>query len=191
MVLLRTERLREFVENDWPPLYAVESRPDVARYQSFAPRTEQESRAYVLGAVEAAKEHPRTTYDLALVLPPADRPLGRFGLGLPDASRIDAAIWYTLHPDAWGHGYATEATRALVDFGCRDLRLHRIWVACDPANVASRRLLERIGMRREDHLRQNARVKDAWVDSPIYAILDHEWQRRPAPYSREFGQRRP
>lgn len=183
MLPLRSERLllRDIREDDWPALHAVESRPEVARYQSFAPRTEEESLAYVRGAVEAAKEHPRTTYDLALVHPPADRPLGRFGLGLTDRSRTDAMIWYTLHPDAWGHGYATEAARALVDFGFRDLRLHRIWADCDPANVASWRLLERIGLRREGHLRQNARVKGAWVDSLIYAILDHEWPRQPSP----------
>lgn len=177
MVLVRTERLllRDFVEGDWPALYAIESRPEVARYQSFEPRSEQESRAYVEGAVAGAKAVPRTTYDLAAVLPEEDLLIGRFGLGITDAANAEGVLWYTLHPAAWGNGYATEAARGLVGFGFRELRLHRIWADCDSANVPSWRLLERIGMRREGHLRENARVKGAWADSLIYAILDREW----------------
>ena len=56
MVELRTDRLllREFREEDWPALHAVESLPEVALYQAFEARTPEESRDYVLGAVESA-----------------------------------------------------------------------------------------------------------------------------------------
>ena len=63
----------------------------------------------------------------------------------------------------------------MVDFGFRELRLHRIWADCDPANVPSCRVLEKLGMRREGHFRENAWIKGEWVDSLIYAILDREW----------------
>ena len=177
MVLLRTQRLilREFEEADWTALHAVESLPEVARYQWFAPRTADESRAYVLGALRGAREQPRVTYDLAIVPASDDRPVGRVGLGVTDAAIGEGMLWYTLHPSVWGMGFATEAGRGLADFGFRELRLHRIWADCDPANVASWRVLEKIGMRREGHLRENARIKGAWADSLIYAILDREW----------------
>lgn len=177
MVVLRTERLllREFAEDDWPALHAVESRPEIARYQSFAARTEDESRACVLGALADATENPRRTWDLAVVLAENGRLVGRCGFGLDD-DRAQAMLWYTLHPDAWGRGYATEAARALVDYGFRELGLHRVWADCDPANAASWRVLERIGMRREGHVREHAFVKGEWVDSLIYAILAREWE---------------
>ncbi len=175
---LATERLtlRDFVEADWPALHAVESLPEVARYQDFAPRTEAETRAYLLGSMESARQQPRLTYDLAIVLNGDGHLIGRAGLGITDPEIGEAILWYTLHPSHWGRGYVTEAARALAGFGFRELRLHRIWADCDPANIASWRVLEKIGMRREGHLRENAFIKGAWVDSLIYAILAREWR---------------
>lgn len=174
---IKTDRLllREFSEEDWPALHAVESLPEVAHYQSFEPRTPEESRAYVREVVEEARADPRLTYDLAIVLAEEGRLIGRVGLGITEPEAREAVLWYTLHPAYWGQGYVTEAARALVDCGFHDLRLHRIWADCDPENIGSWRVLEKIGLRREGHLRENAWVKGAWVDSFIYAILDREW----------------
>jgi RimJ/RimL family protein N-acetyltransferase len=177
VVQLRTERLilREFRQADWQRLHAIESLPEVARFQSFEARTVAESRAYVRDASQSAADSPRFIYDLAVTLAAEDRMIGRCGLGISDAEPREAALWYTLHPDCWGRGYTTEAARAVVNFGFRELRLHRIWADCDPANVGSWRVLEKIGLRREGHLRENAWIKGEWVDSLIYAILDREW----------------
>lgn len=179
MVELTTERLllREFVAADWPALHAVEPDPEVARYQSFDARTAAESRAYVLGAVaDATGEGRRRSYDLAVVVAAEGRLIGRCGLGLGDAEPGEAMLWYTLHRAEWGRGYGTEAAGAVVDWGFRELGLHRIWADCDPANAASFRVLEKIGLRREGHLIENAWVKGAWADSLIYAVLDREWR---------------
>jgi RimJ/RimL family protein N-acetyltransferase len=177
MVELWTERLqlREFVEADWPALHAVESVPEVARYQSFEPRTPEESRAYVLSSAASAAEEPRLTYDLAMVLRAENQLIGRCGLGLTDPAIGEAMIWYTLHPQYWGQGLTTEAARALIDHGFRRLRLHRVWADCDPANPGSWRVLEKLGMRREGHLIENVPLGDGWTDSYLYAILAREW----------------
>ncbi|MGH2614970.1 MAG: GNAT family N-acetyltransferase [Thermomicrobiales bacterium] len=177
MVLLKTERLilRELQETDWQALHAIESLPEVARFQSFEPRTVAESRAYIRDAIRGAADSPRLTYDLAVVLADEDRLIGRCGLGISESEPREAVLWYTLHPDQWGRGYTTEAARAVVNFGFRELRLHRIWADCDPANIASWRVLEKLGLRREGHLRENAWINGEWVDSFIYAILDREW----------------
>lgn len=176
MVLLRTERLvlREFAEDDWPAFHAVESLPEVARYQSFEPRTEADSRAYIQRAIAGAAEEPRATYDLAVVLAAECRLIGRCGLGLASPA-FEAMLWYTLHPAHWGQGYTTEAARAVVDFGFRQLGLHRVWADCDPANPGSWRVLEKLGLRREGHLRENVWMDGAWTDSYIYGVLDREW----------------
>lgn len=178
MVRLQTTRLvlREFTPGDWQAFHAIESRPDVARYQSFAPRTIAESQTYVLEASQSALEQPRLTFDLAVVLTAEDRLIGRCGLSITDPDLREAVLWYTLHPDEWGRGYTTEAARAMVSFGFRELGLHRIWADCDPANIASWRVLDKLGMRREGHLHENAWIKGDWVDSFIYAILDREWR---------------
>jgi RimJ/RimL family protein N-acetyltransferase len=167
--------LRDFELDDWPALHDVESRADVARYQSFEPRTPEESRAYVAAAWDEATQDSRKTYDLAVTLFPDGQLIGRCGLGLTEPDLGEGMLWYTIHPSHWGRGYATEAARGLLDFGFDELRLHRIWADCDPANVASVRVLQKLGMRREGHLIENAWTKGAWGDSLIYAILDREW----------------
>jgi ribosomal-protein-alanine N-acetyltransferase len=177
VVALRTERLvlRELALSDWPALLAVESDPEVARYQSFEPRNAAQTRAYLRQTLREAAARPRRVYDLAVVHAREQRLIGRCGLGLGAADQREAMLWYTLHREYWRQGYTTEAARAVVTFGFRELGLHRIWADCDPANVGSYRVLEKLGMRREGHLRENAWIKGEWVDSLLYAILAREW----------------
>jgi ribosomal-protein-alanine N-acetyltransferase len=111
-----------------------------------------------------------------VVLLAGDRLVGRVGLGISEPDLREAVLWFTLHPAEWGQGYITEAARALVNAGFRELHLHRICAECDPENIGSWRVLEKIGMRREGHLRENAWIKGEWVDSLIYAVLDREWE---------------
>ena len=177
MVTLLTRRLllREFTQDDWPDLHTIESDPEVARYQSFEPRTRADAHAYVQGVLAEARLQPRRTYDLAVVLRASNRMIGRCGLHLTNVELREGMVWYTLLRALWGQGYTPEALRSLVDFGFSELKLHRVWAECDPLNRASYRVLEKLGMQREGHLRENAWIKGAWTDSFIYAILDREW----------------
>jgi RimJ/RimL family protein N-acetyltransferase len=176
-LILTTERLqlRDFTEADWPDLYAIESDPEVARYQPFEPRTEAEALEYVRGTIAGAREEPRFTYDLAVVLHTSSTVVGRCGLQRAPAEPREAVVWFTLLRSLWGQGLIPEALRALVNFGFLELGLHRVWAECDPANRASYRVLEKIGMRREAHLIENTWVKGAWADSLMYAVLEREW----------------
>lgn len=81
----------------------------------------------------------------------------------------------TLDPEAGGRGYGTEAARALVDVGFRELGPHRISADCDPTNAASCRVREKLGMRREGPRREYACFDGAWADSLIDAVLEREW----------------
>jgi ribosomal-protein-alanine N-acetyltransferase len=87
-------------------------------------------------------------------------------------------ILYLLNRQYWGHGYATEAVRAVLGFGFRELGLHRVYATCRPANVASSRVMEKVGMQREGHLRRHRWMKGAWHDSLLYAILEDEWPKQ-------------
>src|SRR5215217_825665 len=75
-----------------------------------------------------------------------------------------------------GHGYATEAATALLQYGFEALRLHRIIATCQPENVASYRVMEKLGMRREAHFRRCIRrPNNAWWDEYFYTLLEEEW----------------
>jgi RimJ/RimL family protein N-acetyltransferase len=79
-----------------------------------------------------------------------------------DVGAHGAVIGYVLCRDAWGHGYATEAARRIVDFSFEQLGVWRVWATCAPQNPASRRVLEKVGMRHEGVLRR-------WIVSPLYS----------------------
>ena len=55
------------------------------------------------------------------------------------------------------------------------LGLHRIFATCDTGNEASSRVLEKTGMRREAHFRQDNMIRGKWRDSYLYAVLEDEW----------------
>ena len=56
-----------------------------------------------------------------------------------------------------------------------ELGLHRVFATCDPRNVASGRVLRRLGMTHEGRLREALLIRDGWRDSDVYGILAHEW----------------
>lgn len=95
-----------------------------------------------------------------------------------DAASRQGEIGYIFNPAYHGQGYATEAARVLLELGFEGLGLHRIYARCAAANTASWRVMERLGMRREAHLRENLFVKGAWDEELIYAMLEDEWRAR-------------
>jgi [ribosomal protein S5]-alanine N-acetyltransferase len=175
---LTTERLalREFQGSDGERVYAIESDPESVVYQSFGPRTREESLDYARRHSMDQHRQERDTWDLVVTLHGSDEMIGRCGLGLTGDEPGEAVLWYQFDRAVWGRGYATEAAHAVVDAGFTALGLHRIWADCDPRHVGSIRVLEKVGFRPEGHLVENAWIKGEWVDSLIYALLRREWR---------------
>jgi RimJ/RimL family protein N-acetyltransferase len=102
------------------------------------------------------------------------------------AAGTQAEIGWVLHPDHVGQGYATEAVGEILRVCFDRLGLRRVVAGCFAANVASWRLMERVGMRREQHSVRDALHRSGeWMDGYGYALLAEEWRasadRRPAP----------
>jgi ribosomal-protein-alanine N-acetyltransferase len=72
------------------------------------------------------------------------RIVGCCGL-VPAETECEAELLYSLHPDFWGHGLASEAVDVAVRDGFERLQLEKIWGRTDPPNAASIRVLERAG----------------------------------------------
>ena len=86
-----------------------------------------------------------------------------------------AEIGWTLHPDFFGHGYAAEAARAILELAFGELGMHRVKAELDPRNDASIALCRRLGMREEAHFVENLWLGDEWGSTGIHAILAREW----------------
>jgi RimJ/RimL family protein N-acetyltransferase len=171
-----TERLvlREFAKSDAEAVHAYASMGSVARYMSFGPFSEGDARRFVRNAVSAARRRPRHDYALAIVPKDEQRPVGVVHLGRKTVESMEAEISFALHPAYWGRGLVPEAVRSLLGFGFETLGLHRIYGECHPDNVASARVMEKVGMRYEGTFREKRWIKGKWWDIAHYAILDHE-----------------
>lgn len=174
---LQTGRLllRDMEVRDWPGVLRYSGDPKVARFQPWDPADEAGHRAYFDHALASSRADPRREYCLAVEHRADGRMLGTVALTLPVP--WDGRLGYFLERAAWGQGYATEAARALVSAAFDQLGLHRLWATCAPENLTSVRVLEKLGMRREGHLRRHFRLRHGWRDSYIYALLGEEWRR--------------
>ncbi|MDZ8066532.1 MAG: GNAT family N-acetyltransferase [Nostoc sp. DedQUE08] len=177
-MILETHRLlmRDFVEADWQAVFAYQSDPLYLRYNYWTQRTQNDVCEFIQMFINQQKEQPRTKFQLAVVLKEENRLIGNCGIRVNDPEMREANIGYELNTQYWGQGYATEAAQAILKFGFEELRMHRIWSWCVSENVASVKVLEKIRMRREGHLREKELIKGRWYDNFLYAILEHEWQ---------------
>ncbi|UYO96822.1 GNAT family N-acetyltransferase [Microbacterium sp. M28] len=89
---------------------------------------------------------------------------------------VEAELGWVLAPAFTGRGYATEAIRAVIDVCFGSLGLRRIHAGCFAANESSWRLMERLGMRREEFSRRTALHRSGeWMDGMNYGLLAEEW----------------
>lgn len=172
-VQLETKRLllREYEEGDWPMLHVWEGDAEVVRHKSNEVLSLVQCKAYVEKVLQQARTEPRRLYELMLVTFEDAQVIGKVGLRLDEAEPRVGEVWFTLRRDAQGYGYAQEAMTEFLRFAFDDLKLHRAFGDVDPRNTASWKLLERLGFRREGHLRQNVFLKGEWCDSYLYALL--------------------
>ena len=92
------------------------------------------------------------------------------------AEGVQGELGWTLDPAYGGKGYATEAVRALIGISFGRLGLRRLHADCFYDNESSWRLMERVGMRREQHtVKDSLHRTKGWLDGLSYALLAEEW----------------
>ena len=175
---LTTDRLtlREFSPDDVPAVLAYQGDPRYFRYYEWTDRTEADVRDFLQMFFDWRDEEPRRKFQFAITLSEGGRLIGSAGIRRKPENEWEADIGYEVAAEHWGNAYATEASRALVEFGFRELKLHRISAGCVAENTASVHVLERLGFSLEGHLRESAYFKDRWWDARLYALLEDEWR---------------
>lgn len=173
---IKTPRLvlRPFRPDDLDALHKIQSREDVVQYLYETPRTLAESQA-TLDRYMATTALEAEGDALRLAVTVEGEVIGHVMLQWLSEVHRGGEVGFVLHPDHHGRGYATEAAREMLRLGFEGLDLHRIIGRLDAANIASGRVLEKLGMRKEAHFRQNEMVKGRWADEAVYAMLAEEW----------------
>ena len=121
------------------------SDPQVTRYVTWRPyKDRSEVAPFLLSRL--ARWDSGEEYSWVLTVPPEDRAIGMIGCRVRE---LAADIGYVLSRKYWSRGYATEATKAMVDWASGLEFIYRVWAVCDVENKASARVLEKVGMQRE------------------------------------------
>ncbi|WP_044639870.1 GNAT family N-acetyltransferase [Risungbinella massiliensis] len=119
----------------------------------------------------------------------ADRAYG-FGIFLKDSEQLigrvnldnvsrgawqNCTIGYHLDQEYHGRGYMTEAVRLAVNYAFHNLKLHRVQAAVMPHNLASHRVLEKVGFQKEGFSPKYLQINGVWEDHVLYAITVENW----------------
>ena len=177
MSFLETERLfiRRFTPDDWQDLYEYLSRESVVQYEPYSVYSVEMCK-------QEAKKRSENEAFWAVCLKNSRKLIGNIYFKQQDPQEfLTWELGYVFNPVYYGRGYATESCSKMLDYGFGHLNARRIVAMCNPENTASWRLLERLKMRREGHLRKNIYFKcdsygnPLWIDTIEYAILKDEW----------------
>lgn len=168
-------RIREFVESDYPALREMDMRAEFNTYErDFA--SEADTRAALNESLSTQLEIPRTVYRLAITIPPEDTVKGVIKISRQQEKIREWEVGWAVHPDKWGHGYATEAAWYVIEWAFGELNLHRVVADCHVCNAASVRVMEKLGMKLEGRMRDVRWLNGMWWDECVYAILERDWK---------------
>jgi RimJ/RimL family protein N-acetyltransferase len=176
---LRTERLelRSVRDEDIDRILEYRNLPEVTRWLVRTEVDPASFRAAWQRAAEDPDDHSRAVVLGGVVIGTVSLDVID-GMGQPGMpARTEAQLGYVFDPAYGGQGYATEAVTTMVAYAFERLGVRRITAGCFADNLASVRILERIGMRREQHgVGDSWHAELGWVDGYTYALLAETWR---------------
>lgn len=174
---IETDRLimRKPRETDIQDIIEYSSDTLIAEEVDWEP-TEEGIREYIEKQRDLYPEDDPEWLDLAIELKKEHKVIGTIGIGVTSREHRQGIIGYALGIKYHRQGYATEAARAILEFGFTSMDLHRIIAKSDEKNTRSWELMERIGMRREAHFKHSRFQEGEWRTKLVYALLADEWE---------------
>lgn len=174
-LVCETCRLRAMVPSDAASLARHANDRDIwlnLRDRFPHPYTEADAEAYI---AHIATKEPTTSFAIVV----DDAAVGGVGLMLShDIERVSAEIGYWLGRAYWGRGIITDAVRAATEYAFTTLDLRRVFAVPFAHNLASQRVLEKIGYVREGAMRRSAIKDGRLLDQFLYAAYDDRWPAR-------------
>lgn len=174
--ILKTERLtlRKLTVSDCFDMYEYSKLSEVTEYLTWSPHPDLE---YTKVYLKSLPHHYKTGsfYDWAIVLNGEEKMIGTCGFTRFDLANNSAEIGYVINPQYRGRGIAKEAATAVLEYGFSTLGLNRIEARYMAGNIASRRVMEKLGMSYEGVKRASLLVKGSYRDVGTCAILKNEF----------------
>jgi RimJ/RimL family protein N-acetyltransferase len=178
---LRTPRLslRRLRPGDASALIDYRSRPEVARFQSWATFGPADADRLIDNQAAVTPDTPGTWVQLAIVPAGVQTLVGDCGIHFRADKPQQVELGITLSPAHQGRGLATEAVRAVLGYVFGTLGKHRAFAVTDAENHAAARLFRRVGFRQEAHFIDHVWFKGACGSEFLFAMLRREWESTP------------
>jgi RimJ/RimL family protein N-acetyltransferase len=175
---LQTNRLffREISTDDLNNIHILLSLPETDEFNTLGiPNSIQETEKIISDWLIGQNARPQTSFIFCLDLVTTNQFIGLIALNPGRPNYKTAEVWFKIHLNHWNKGYTTEALTKLIEFGFKELGLHRIEAGCAVENIASIKVLEKVGMTREGMKRKKLPIRGEWKDNYFYAILDEDF----------------
>jgi len=170
-------QLRLIALNDLDEIHQLHSLPETDRYNTLGiPENKADTEAIVQQWLNQQQAEPERHFTWRIADGATQDFIGLIALHLGEVRFKLGEVWYKLLSTYWGQGLATEALQAVLKFSFETLHLHRIEAGCATENLASIRVLEKVGMQREGSKRRVLPIRGQWLDNYEYAILENEWK---------------
>lgn len=171
---METERLmiRKFSKDDWEDLHEYLSQEEVVKFEPYETFSIEESKQEAINRSENKDFW-------AVCLKSSKKLIGNIYLSKGDFNTWE--LGYVFNVNFQRKGYAYEACHYLINHVFKNENAHRIVAMCNPLNIASWKLLEKLKLRREGHLikniyfKQNEIGEPIWCDTYEYGLLSSEW----------------
>ncbi|WP_223700445.1 GNAT family N-acetyltransferase [Sutcliffiella deserti] len=170
---LLTERLqlRKLTLKDAETIFLYFSNPEMTRFYGMEPF---ESRLEAEKFIKNFLDDYNMLFRWGIVEKDSNRLIGTCGFHAISEKHLRAEIGYEIDVPFWGKGYATEAIKALIEYGMDTLKLQRIGANVYPENISSRRVLEKAGFSHEGLLRNYLFQGGNFHDANVFSILKNE-----------------
>lgn len=174
---LATERLilREFREEDYPFYCKLERNAHTLEYEKDFPPSQEQLNEGFNRTLAGFRQVKRIRYVLLLEKKEDRVPMGYVVIWKVDQQIAEWEMGWVVHPDYTGQGYTSEAVMAIIRLGFKQLGANRIYANCNDANLASERVMQKVGMKKEGVLRETRQLQGKWYGSCIYSILSREY----------------
>lgn len=174
---INTKRLflEELKWKDLEDFHYFSSIPEIREYSTLpVPKDILESKKRLQSIIDSQNNNPRGSYNWKVLLKKTGTFLGLCGIKLSLDKFKLGEIYYEVHPDFWGNGYATEIAEKLIEIGFEKFNLHKVEAGVATDNVSSIRVLEKTKMIREGKRRKILPIRGEWRDNYHYAIVEDD-----------------
>ena len=167
-------RLRLLRSDDTENVFRVLSNPTAMKYYGTPPHKDLEYTQKHYIDLMLSRFKYRDAVSFVVTLKDNDGYLGHINATQFDRGFKFVEIAYIIDQEHWGRGIATEAVGRVVEFLQRDMKIHKIRASFYAQNIASKRVLEKLGFRQEGYLRDNVIIEGEFVDEYLMALISEE-----------------